>query len=80
MEEKEKEKKMLRSYIKQGEEYREKIAEIQRKSNEWESITRRLFYVAKESGALNDWHKEWFLNEILEAQGSLKKEDNPNNH
>jgi hypothetical protein len=74
----EKDKTMLRSYIKQCEEYREKLAEMQRKSGEWESITRRLFYVAKESGALNEFNREWFSNEIQEAQGTLKKEDNPN--
>ncbi len=69
---------ILKSYLELIEEYREDIRDIQYKSNQWESIARRLYYVAKESGALTDFQKEWYLNEILEAQGTLAKKDNPN--
>lgn len=76
----EKDKTLLRSYIKITEEYREQVAEQKRKSLEWEGIARRLFYILKENNSLDDFKKNWFLNEILEAQGGLKKEDNDNRH
>ena len=76
----EKDKTLLRSYIKITEEYREQLAEQKRKTLEWEGIARRLFYMMKENIVLDDFKKEWFLNEMLEAQGTLKKEDNTNRH
>lgn len=71
-------KLLMQSFIKMNEEYRDQIAELKRKSSEWESITRRMFYAAKQAGVLTSFDEQWFLNEILEAQGSLKKEENPN--
>lgn len=75
-----KDKATIRSLIERCEGYREKIAEIKNKSSEWESIARRLFYDSKQSGCLNSFNEEWYFNEISEAQGTLKREDNPNRH
>jgi hypothetical protein len=70
-------KPMIQAFKEVNEELKYRLAIASKKAADWESVARRMYYVANTSG-FDEFYSEWFSNEIKELQGTLSKEDNPN--